>query len=92
MDVSPVSWSFDTTVIDGNKVSSIISSVAMGMNVQTYTSFGFRILADGTKQVIFTNKGYGQAASTVNLGLRKNSYYQSQDLSSEYEYALTENK
>ena len=92
MDVSPVSWAFDTTTIDGNKVSSIISSVAMGMNVQTYTSFSFRILSDGTKQVIFTNKGYGQASSTVNLGLRKNSYYQSQDLSSEYEYALTENK
>ena len=92
MDVSPVSWAFDTTVIDGNKVSSIISSVAMGMNVQTYTSFGFRILADGTKQVIFTNKGYGQAASTVNLGLRKNSYYEAQELASAFEYALTESK
>lgn len=62
----------------------------MGMAVQTYTAFDFRLSKDGRKQLIFTNRGYGSSAATVNMGLRTNPLWEEQGLESKFQFALTE--
>lgn len=90
LGLNPDSWSFGSTVTEKNKLVSITSSNAMGMAVQTYTAFDFRLSKDGRKQLIFTNRGYGSSAATVNMGLRTNPLWEEQGLESKFQFALTE--
>lgn len=75
----PTKWGISESdvKIDGDSISSITQSVAMGLTVQTRTTFEFNEYdydGDGQLEAFlkFKNIGYGSYSSTVDGGLFKN--------------------
>ena len=69
--MAPSEWKPQSTVINGDSVTSLVYSKAVGMNLYTKTQFSFRY-RDGKKELVFYNAGEGSSAGFVNIGLFTN--------------------
>lgn len=69
--MSPTEWKPQNTAINGDSVTSLVYSKAVGMNLYTKTQFSFRYI-DGKKELVFYNAGEGSSAGFVNIGLFTN--------------------
>ena len=69
--MAPSEWKPQNTVINGDSVTSLVYSKAVGMNLYTKTQFSFRY-RDGKKELVFYNAGEGSSAGFVNIGLFTN--------------------
>lgn len=69
--MAPSEWKPQSTVINGDSVTSLVYSKAVGMNLYTKTQFSFRY-RDGKKELVFYNAGEGSNAGFVNIGLFTN--------------------
>ena len=69
--MAPSEWKPQSTVINGDSVTSLVYSKAVGMNLCTKTQFSFRY-RDGMKELVFYNAGEGSSAGFVNIGLFTN--------------------
>ena len=69
--MAPSEWKPQSTTINGDSVTSLVYSKAVGMNLYTKTQFSFRY-REGKKELVFYNAGEGSSAGFVNLGLFTN--------------------
>lgn len=69
--MAPSEWKPQSTTINGDSVTSLVYSKAVGMNLYTKTQFSFRY-REGKKELVFYNAGEGSSAGFVNIGLFTN--------------------
>ena len=69
--MAPSAWRPQSTTINGDSVTSLVYSKAIGMDLYTKTQFTFR-MKDGKKELVFYNAGEGSNAGFVNIGLFTN--------------------
>lgn len=69
--MSPSEWRPESSVVNGDSVTSLVYSKALGMNLYTRTQFTFRY-REGKKELVFYNAGEGTTANFVNVGLFTN--------------------
>lgn len=69
--MSPSEWRPESTSVNGDSVTSLVYSKALGMNLTTRTQFTFRY-RDGKKELVFYNAGEGNSSNFVNMGLFTN--------------------
>ena len=69
--MSPSEWRPESSVVNGDSVTSLVYSKALGMNLYTKTQFTFRY-REGKKELVFYNAGEGTTANFVNVGLFTN--------------------
>ena len=69
--MTPSEWKPQSSTIDGDSVTSLVYSKAVGMNLYTKTQFTFRY-RDGKKELVFYNAGEGSNGGFVNIGLFTN--------------------
>ena len=69
--MAPSAWRPQSTTINGDSITSLVYSKAIGMDLYTKTQFTFRY-RDGKKELVFYNAGEGSNAGFVNIGLFTN--------------------